>query len=34
MFTLIVKAIYTVDAGTFMVASKHEEVLWVLYFVG
>ncbi len=32
--TFIVKAIYSVNAGTFVVTPQQEEVLWVFYFVG
>lgn len=31
--TFIVKPIYPVSAGAFMVAAKNEEVLWVFYLV-
>lgn len=31
--TLIIKAVYAIDAGTLMIASQKKEVLWVLHFV-
>lgn len=32
--TFIIKAINSINAGTFVVTTEQEEVLWVLYLIG
>lgn len=34
ILTFIIKSIYPVDGGTFMVSSEKKEVLWIFDLVG
>lgn len=34
LLTFIIEAINSINAGTFMVSSEEEKILWVFYLVG